>query len=30
MTGVIFILLWIVVEVIFAVVFLGKDRWRHV
>jgi len=30
MGGVIFLLVWIVVMVIFAAVFFGKDRWDHV
>ena len=29
MRGVIFMLVAIVLEVIFASVFFGKDRWRH-
>ena len=29
MRGVFFLLLWIVLEVIFASVFFGKERWRH-
>ncbi len=30
MRGVIFMVVWIVLEVIFAVVFFGKGRWTHV
>ncbi|MBA7699207.1 hypothetical protein ES703_107897 [subsurface metagenome] len=29
MRGVIFMLLWIVLELVFAKAFFGKDRWRH-
>ncbi|MBA7583436.1 hypothetical protein ES708_25379 [subsurface metagenome] len=29
MRGVIFLLLWIVLELILAKVFFGKERWRH-
>ncbi|MBA7658240.1 hypothetical protein ES703_66189 [subsurface metagenome] len=29
MRGVIFLLLWIVLEVVLAKVFFGKERWRH-
>jgi len=29
MRGVIFLVLWIVLEVILAEVFFGKERWRH-
>ncbi len=29
MTGVIFLVVWIVLEVILAKVFFGKERWRH-
>lgn len=30
MRGVIFMVLWIVLELILAKVFFGKERWRHV
>ena len=29
MRGVIFMLVWIVLELILARVFFGKERWRH-
>ncbi|MBA7683549.1 hypothetical protein ES703_91918 [subsurface metagenome] len=29
MRGVIFLVLWIVLELILAKVFFGKERWRH-